>query len=229
MYIKNFIFVILMILLSVNLYSIEKYVSVDLLRKESSPRFVENGLLITLSKKQAAKVFLRTNIDGWKKDYYFKESLYGILYTIIPYNEKYNKILYKLNFNGYWEKDPNNNNFIEDNYGTEVSYVNMPEDYIYSQKSPKIEQSDGKLKKVIFYYFNPDASDVNFVSFLDKWNQFSHQMYKNQDGYWEFTMDCKKGYYYYYFLADDKKVIDIENPNKVYDDIAGEVSVFIIE
>jgi 1,4-alpha-glucan branching enzyme len=105
----------------------------------------------------------------------------------------------------------------------------MPEDYIYSQKSPKIEQSDGKLKKVIFYYFNPDASDVNFVSFLDKWNQFTHQMYKNQDGYWEFTMDCKKGYYYYYFLADDKKVIDIENPNKVYDDIAGEVSVFIIE
>ena len=63
---KRFIVIILLfiiiILLSSQIYSYEKYVDFDLLKKEEPPRFIENGILFTLSGEEGAIAFLRTNI-----------------------------------------------------------------------------------------------------------------------------------------------------------------------
>jgi hypothetical protein len=221
--------IVLFIFINISSFTIEKYVDIEMIKNESAPRFLSEGVLITVSQNRGNTVFLRTNIDGWKDDHYFKKSLYGIRYFIIPYDKKTDRVLYKLNIDGFWDKDPNNNNVMEDKYGTEISYVNVPNEYRYVQKSPEIEQTDSRIKKVTFYYFNPKAAEVNFVCSLDNWNQFTHQMKLNSEGYWEFSMSFKKGLYSYYFLVDEKKVVDKDNDFKIVDESIGDVSGFVIE
>jgi hypothetical protein len=229
MYIKNFTFAILFISLNLFSFGIERYVDMDLIKKSAAPRYLEKGVLITLSLKQGKQIFLRTNIDGWKNDYFFNESLFGIKYCVIPYDKKNKKILYKLNIDGFWDKDPNNADYVEDKYGTDISVVNTPREFLYDEKSPMIENTESKIKQVVFFYKNPNAKEVNFVCSIDNWNQFTHQMKLNSDGVWEFSMTFKKGFYSYYFLSDEKKVIDHDNDIKVMDDSVGEVSGFVIE
>jgi hypothetical protein len=204
-------------------------VNVDLIRKESAPRYLPEGILITVSPSVGKNIFLRTNLDNWKNNYFFRKSLYDVLYLIIPYDINKEKLLYRLNVNGYWIKDPNNKNTLEDKYGTELSVIDIPQNVIYYQSTPVISNSDLSIKKVSFHYYNPDAKEVNFVCSSDKWSQYSHQMEKNDDGYWNYSIDLKNGTYQYYFLVNGKKVVDIENHLKLWDEDVGEVSYFIIK
>ena len=229
MYIKNFAFVILFSFILFFSHSIEKYVDIDLIKKAGPPRYLDSGVLITISPDQGRTVFLRTNADGWKDDHFFHESLFGIKYYIIPYEENVPVIKYKLNMDGFWDRDPNNADFTDDKYGTDISYVKVPEEFLYHKETPLIEMTDNPVKNVIFLYDNPGANEVNFVSSIDNWNQFTHQMKKNSDGIWEFRMDFKKGTYYYYFIVDEKKIIDNENRRTFVDEGIGRVSAFVIK
>jgi hypothetical protein len=229
MYIKSFIISLFIFFISLNLFSVEKFVDVELIKKASSPKILTKGILITIPSNIGKHTFLRTNLDNWKNNYYFEKSLYNVYYLVLPYDLKKTEILYKLNIAGNWERDPNNPDFTEDKYGTELSRVQIPSEIVYYQKMPIIEESGESVKKVSFKYFNPNANEVNFVSSVDKWTQFSHSLEKNENGYWEISFDFKKGIYGYYFLVDGKKVLDIENENKMWDESVGQVSFFRIE
>ena len=222
---KKFILIGIFLITTVLNYSIEKYINLEFIKKESSPRFLAEGILITISDKQARYSYLRTNIDGWKQNYYFKQSLYGIFYIILPYNLKMSQIQYKLNIDGYWEIDPNNPDYTEDKYGTLISIINLPKECIYNQEMPIIDKIDNKKYKISFKYNNPSAKEVNFVTSIDRWCLYSHPMTLNEDGYWEISLSFKKGKYYYYFLVNGKKIPDIENPEKTYLPDLGEVSI----
>ena len=47
-FLRIYLYFIIIILLTSQLYSYEKYVDFDLLKKEEPPRFIENGILFTL-------------------------------------------------------------------------------------------------------------------------------------------------------------------------------------
>ena len=230
---KRFIVIILLfiiiILLSSQIYSYEKYVDFDLLKKEEPPRFIENGILFTLSGEEGAIAFLRTNIDNWQKDYYYKLSLYNILYVFVPYTENIKTIKYKININGHWISDPNNPEHLTDDLGTDLSTISIPEQEMYYEQMPIIEKDKNSIKKAVFKYYNPNAKEVNFVCSTDNWSHYSHPMKYNNNGYWEITKYFTYGTYLYYFLVDGKKVIDVENPNKLWEPKRGQVSYFVIE
>ncbi len=214
MYIKKFIYRILFIFIPFFLFSIEKYVDIDLIKKAGPPRFLDKGVLFTLDENYGYSIYLRTDIDDWKQNHYFKKNLYGVWKLILPYDYSKNKFCYKLNVDGFWENDPNNDKYTEDKYGASLSVLKIPEEVYYIQNNPVVEISDSHIKKVKFKYYNPAAKDVNFITSQDNWSQFTNSMTLNDDGYWEISINFKKGIWYYYFLVDGKKVVDIENPEK---------------
>ena len=208
---------------------LEQYVDFDLIKKHSEPRFLSNGFLFTLPENIGYSIFLRTKSDNWEHNHYFEKSLYNVWYLFIPYNDIEGEFLYKLNINGYWENDPANNNFIYDKFHSKISVLNVPSENIYSKQMPVINKYSGEYKKVLFKYHNEDAKEVSFVCSKNNWSVFSYQMKKNNDGYWEISLDFTKGKFYYYFLVDWKKVTDKNNPNRSYDRDKGEVSYFVVD
>lgn len=220
---------IIFTLLIMPLYSYEKYVDFDLLKKAEAPRFVKNGILFTLKGDEGATAFLRTNIDNWQKDHYYNLSLYNILYVFVPYPENIKTIKYKINFNGNWISDPNNPDYSTDDLGINLSTVSIPEQEMYYDHMPIVENEKNFIKTIIFRYYNPDAKEVNFVCSIDDWSHYSFPMKYDNNGYWEITKYFTHGTYLYYFLVDGKKVVDIENPNKLWDEGKGQVSYFIIK
>ncbi|HOJ64037.1 MAG TPA: hypothetical protein PLE45_06415 [Spirochaetota bacterium] len=229
MYIKKFIFLLLFLEIILPFFAIEEFVDLDLIKNETSPRFLKEGFLFTLAPDIGRVIFLKTNIDNWEKSYYFKKSLYGVYYLFLPYDYKTKTVYYKINIDGFWDRDPNNDNYIEDKYGVKISVIQIPDDVLYFQKMPVIEDINNRIKKVKFKYYNPEANEVNLICSLDNWSPFTNSMTKNEEGFWEIELNFSKGKYFYYFLVDWRKVVDMKNPYKVYDPEKGEVSMFIIE
>ena len=223
------LFFVILVQLITPIYSYEKYIDFDLLKKEGPPRFVENGILFTLQGDENTIAFLRTNIDNWQKNYYYKLSLYNILYTFVPYKKNIKTLKYKININGYWMSDPNNTQYSSDDLGIDLSSISIPDQEMYYEQMPIIENGKNLIKKTTFKYYNPKAKEVNFVCSIDNWSHYSHSMEYNNNGYWEITKYFTHGTYLYYFLVDGEKVIDVENPNKLWDEKRGQVSFFIIE
>lgn len=217
------------ILLITPLYSFEKYVDFDLIKKDGPPRFIENGVLFTLADADGTIAFLRTNIDNWKKDYYFKSSLYNVLYAFVPYTANNKSIKYKININGHWTSDPNNPEYALDDLGINLSTIVTPDEKMYYEKMPIIEKTKNNIKKTTFKYYNPNAKEINFVCSIDNWSHYSHPMKSDNNGFWEITKYFTQGTYLYYFLVDGEKIIDVDNPNKLWDEKRGQVSYFIIE
>lgn len=226
-YYRLFVIFIYLFIFS-NIYSYEKYVDLDLLKKASEPRIVNDGVLITLPKNYGNIIYLRTNLDNWEKDYFFSKSQYDIFYCFIPVKKSASNIIYRINVDGYWETDPYNQNITEDYIGTKLSSINVPDEAKYYSQLPDIEKSDNYPKKVYFQYYDPDASEVNLVCSIDNWSPYSSQMKKNKYGYWIITKKFSKGSYSYYFYVDGHKVIDLNNKSRILDDLKGEVSFFTI-
>jgi hypothetical protein len=220
---------ITLIILIMPIYSFEKYVDFDLIKKDGPPRFIENGVLFTLPETNDTIAFLRTNIDNWQKNYYFKSSLYDVLYAFVPYTTNIKTIKYKININGHWTSDPNNTEYSLDDLGINLSTIMTPDKEMYYEEMPIIENTKDIVKKTTFKYYNPGAKEVNFVCSIDNWNHYSHPMKKNNNGFWEITKYYTSGTYLYYFLVDGEKNIDVENPNKFWNKKNGQVSYFVIE
>lgn len=226
---KLLIIKLLFIFLIIPINSFEKYVDFDLIKKDGPPRFIENGVLFTLPETNGTVAFLRTNIDNWQKDYYFKSSLYNVLYAFVPYSTDIKIIKYKININGYWTSDPNNPEYYPDDLGINLSIIETPDEDMYYEEMPIIEETKNIVKKITFRYYNPYAKEVNFVCSIDNWNHYSHTMKSFNNGYWEIIKYYTPGTYLYYFLVDGEKKIDVDNPNKYMDEKRGQVSYFVIE
>lgn len=228
-YIK--ILLIFLILFTTPIYPYEKFVDFGLLKKAGAPRIVENCILFTLETKENSIAYLRTNLDNWQKDHYFKLSLYNIYYAAVPYTFNIKAVKYKININGYWIQDPSNPEFTLDDYGSDLSTTMISDENKkeYFENTPIIEKTKDHVKTVTFKYYNPNAKEVNFVCSIDNWSHYTHPMKYYDNGLWITTKYFTQGTYQYYFLVDGKKVVDIENPNKLLDDKKGQVSFFIIE
>ncbi|HOV14111.1 MAG TPA: glycogen-binding domain-containing protein [Spirochaetota bacterium] len=229
MYIKKFIYIYIFTLIFSYGYSIEKYVDIDLVKKAQPPRFLDKGILFTLKEDFGNSIYIRTNIDGWLKSWYFKKNLYGVWCLLLPYDRSKDEFLYKLNVNGFWEIDPDNSEYVEDKYGSPISILKLPKEVYYHQQNPIIESYGDIVKKIKFKYYNPKAKEVNIVTSLDNWSQFANSMVLNDDGYWEISLNFKKGKYFYYYLVDGKKIVDFDNPNKNWIPDIKEVSVVYVD
>lgn len=225
---KIFIFVVSFFVF-LPLSSYERFIDFDLIKKAEAPRFVEDGVLITIDKNFGNVLYLRTDMDMWSKSYYFKKSQYGIFYLFLPIKKEVKSLKYRINVDGFWTVDPNNKNVIEDSVGIQLSYLELTEPIFFYREMPVIEISSDPAKKVYFRYYAPNAEVVTLVTSIDNFSPFSNRMIKNRYGYWEIEKYFANGTYTYYFFVDGKKVVDIENKNRGWDPLKGEVSFFVIK
>jgi Carbohydrate-binding module 48 (Isoamylase N-terminal domain) len=225
---RYIIIILSSIIFSINLFSYEKYVDFNLIKKAGEPRFVRNGVLFTLPLEKNNNAFLRTDLDGWRHDFHYRKSIYDILYVFVPYKPETKEIRYKININGYWVTDAKSK-VSEDDVGNELSLIEINEANYCYEKNPVIEKNRGNIKKVLFRYYNPKASEVNLVLSVDNWNEYSHPMTKRDDGFWEITKNYTAGKYLYYFFVDGRKTGDMENGNAIYSPEKGQVAYFVIE
>ncbi len=221
------ILIIIFVVVIYSVSSLERFVDFGLIKKASAPRFLESGILFTLRPGTGQDVFLRTDLDNWEKNHYFKESLYGVQYAFVPYKRGHKVMQYKINADGFWIEDPYNPQTNEDIFGVVINRLSIPASIDYYSRMPIVEKTDSSIKKVTFKYYNPLANEVNFVSSIDNWNSFTNSMARDpaMDGYWTIDMYFKNGSYLYFFLVDGVKVIDIENPSNAFIDRYNEVSV----
>lgn len=229
MYTKKLVFILFLLSFTFCLSSLEKYIDEDMLSEHSKAIYTDKGIILTLPEDIGYEVFMKSNLDNWKEKVYFHKNYYGIYYTIIKYTQKVDKVLYKLNINGYWVKDPMNSNYVSDKFGNDISILKIPQDYIYEDKSPFVYYSEELPMKVLFKYYNPEAKSVNFAYSVDNYNVYSHSMKKNSDGYWEIEKYFTEGNYAYFFFVDGKIVRDYSNNNKKYHPRYGEISYFILK
>jgi hypothetical protein len=221
---------IFILLLSTSIfYSYERFVDFDLIKTPGPPRVVENGILFTLAGKENENIFIRTDLDNWTEDHYYKTNLYGVKYVYLKFDYTTTVIKYRININGYWEEDINNANYEEDLFGTKLFVINLSPENKFYNKLPIVEKTDNKIKTVIFKYYNPEASEVNFVNSADNFSEYTYPMTKDQYGWWTIKKSFTRGKYWYYFLANGKKVNDINNINKEWDEKKGILSFFVID
>lgn len=213
----------------VNTFSYEKYVDFELIKEAGAPRFVKDGVLFTLPENFGQDLYIRTNLDNWKTNHYFEQSLYNVNYLYIEINEKVIDVHYKLNADGFWILDPYNDRVEYDSLGMAVSSLRRPVEEKYYKRMPLVKEVIDNIKIVRFRYRNPDASEVNLVCSVDNWCLYSHPMVKNENNYWEIDMKFSRGTFFYYFFVDGRKVTDIDNPDKYTDKRKGLVSYFILE
>lgn len=211
---------------NIPLFSLEKYVDFDLIQKSTAPRLLDGGILFTLPPDTGRSAYLRTNIDNWEHDYRYVESLYGVLYCFVPYNYAIEKIVYKINIDGFWITDIYTNDIIRDDFGTELSVISMPEDAVYYKEFPVVEEVRNDLYRVQFMLKDDSYNEVNLVSSIDNWSPYSHVMRLNEDGYWIFETYVSSGEYSYYFLIDGDKKVDFQNDKYKTHKTIGTVSYF---
>ena len=202
---------------------IQPHIDPDLIREATTPIFTKTSFIITLPPETGYQIFIRSDIDNWKNNYYFKKSFSGIYYCEIPYNYECKSIKYRLNINGFWETNQ-----------WAVKYIRMILAMIFSVAIPRGDlfaryyqfllqlQIWGYLK---FRVFNPDAQQINLVISADKFNRFKNVLHKLDNGYWEINLLLKEGLYTYYYMVDGKKVIDEFNPRLITDAALGSLSV----
>lgn len=229
MYIKmNKIISVILLVITTSMFSIERYVNPDMIKKSGPPMFTDKQIIITLPETGIYSAFLRTDIDHWKTDHHFNKSYYGIYYCTIDYPKNMNRILYRLNVNGFWDADRSVNDYYTDNYGNDFSILDVPDSIKYVKNTPEINEVTDSAKKVTFRIYAPNANEVNLLCSNTGYSRFANRMTINSDGYWEIDMIFGPGRYGYYFMVDGKKYIDIGNKEKVYDTVLGQLSSIVI-
>ncbi|HBD96515.1 MAG: hypothetical protein A2015_01075 [Spirochaetes bacterium GWF1_31_7] len=208
---------------------INKYIDPDMIKEAGSPIFSKNGVIITLPPEVGYQIFIRSDLDGWKKNYYFKRSFFGIFYCMLDYDSEKKVIAYKVNINGFWDINPMGGPVSIDAHGNPFSLLYYPDEIKYNLDSPIIKEVDGPGKLVIFRFNAPNAKQVSLVFSGSKYSRFTNQMIKKEKGYWEIELLVEKGAYFYYFQVDDIKYIDKENSNLIDDSILGPLSTVVVK
>lgn len=230
MYIKmnKFIYVILL-MITTSLFSIDKYVDIQMIKHAGEPLFTPQGIVITLPADIGYQPFLRTDMDGWSQSHYFETSFYGVYYCVLGYDYSKSRILYRINVNGFWEVNKCASETITDNYGNEFCVIEIPDEVKYLRKTPIENAGNDGSKRMLFRFYKPDVSQVNLVCSNSGFSRFANSMRRDANGYWEIELVLGKGNYAYYFVADNKKYLDIDNLQKVYDPDLGALSAITIK
>lgn len=233
MYIKMKKIFILVFLLTANIFlssnKIERYIDPDMIRQAAPPIFTDKGVIITLPPEIGYQVFIRTDLDGWKNNHYFKRSFFGIYYCFLEYDFDRTSIRYRININGFWDTNPMGGEIRTDYHGNAFSILRYPEELHFIRKTPIVKNISGPGNLAVFRIYAPEASQVNLVFSGSNFSTFANPMRNRGNGYWEIELKVDRGVYSYYFLVDGRKHIDSDNNDLIYDPIMGSLSKLTVK
>lgn len=176
------------------------------LRGPGPPIITDQGVIFTYHdpEKTPGYVMVSGDFNNWEKPIFLKKNRHGIYFYM--YDETIEKEIvlrdglyrYLYLIDGIWVKDPLNDNTVYDQYGTELTYFEVPAPIILLDKNPVETDSN----KYLFYYKNAEARNVYILGDFNNWNPYSDRMRKNKSGLWEIEMNIPPGAYSYSFIVD---------------------------
>ncbi|MGC8765813.1 MAG: glycogen-binding domain-containing protein [Brevinematia bacterium] len=129
---------------------------------------------------------------------------------------------YKLLVDDIWIGDPQNTNFIIDDFGEKVSFFVLEEDLIPEKTNPLWIDKD----IYEFKYYSDRANSVSLVGNFNNWNPYRHILKFNGAGEFSIRIRLKPGLYVYCFVVDEKWIPDPLNLKQYKDSTGNIVSVF---
>ncbi len=129
---------------------------------------------------------------------------------------------YKLLIDDIWTEDPQNTNFITDEYGEKVSYFVLSEDLIPEKANPIWIEKD----IYEFKYYDGKARSVSLVGNFNNWNPYKNVLKFKGAGEFSVRIRLKPGLYAYGFVVDERWIPDPMNLKQYRDSIGNIVSVF---
>lgn len=135
---------------------------------------------------------------------------------------KKGKYMYRLLVDDVWIEDPQNTNFIINDFGEKISFFTLDEDLIPEKTNPLWITKD----IYEFKYYDNKARSVSLVGNFNNWNPYSHVMKFNGAGEFSIRLRLKDGLYVYCFVVDDKWKPDPLNLKQYRDSIGNVVSIF---
>ncbi len=140
----------------------------------------------------------------------------GILFFVYEFPEGLKELRYRLIIDGLWVTDPNNPNFRMDNStGIVHSVVALPERYpIDYEKRPVIYSAPaGSLR---FMFDGDPGQRVTVAGTFNNWDPFMYELTERNPGHYELILPLSPGTYRYVYYYKGERVLDPNNPRKVY-------------
>ncbi len=183
-----------------------------------NPNFIRNAIKFYYVNDDARDVFLKSSFDEWKYRYPFKKHQDGYWYLELSYKEplfqlKKGTYHYKILVDGTFINDPFNKRYVGDGFGGKLSVLEIKDDILYYEKSPKHVEED----IYSFYYYSQDANRVYLVGNFNNWNPYIDKFEYKGNGNWILEKKFTKGEYVYAYVEDGEWKKDPLNTDTVQD------------
>lgn len=140
----------------------------------------------------------------------------GILFFVYEFPEGIKELQYRLVIDGLWITDPNNPNFrMDPATGIVHSLVALPEIYpIDIEKRPIVY--NGRPGTLRFVFTGDPGERVTVAGTFNNWDPFMYELQEIVPGHYELMLPLAPGVYRYVFYYRGERILDPNNPQKVY-------------
>ncbi|HUI06820.1 MAG TPA: glycogen-binding domain-containing protein [Verrucomicrobiae bacterium] len=105
------------------------------------------------------------------------------------------------------------------------TYIHKPDLYVFDEHIVERRPVLPLVKCVVFRFRAPKAKRVRLVGKFTGEGFKSYLMKRTVDGYWECSVELKRGHHEYHFLVDGTPQLDPKAIARVSDDLGGFHSV----
>ncbi|MEW6564738.1 MAG: isoamylase [Spirochaetota bacterium] len=140
----------------------------------------------------------------------------GVLFYVYEFPEGMKELQYRLIIDGLWITDPNNPKYqMDPSTGIMQSIVTLPDVYpVDIEKKPVVYSApSGSLR---FMFDGDPGQRVTVAGTFNNWDPFMYTLPEIRPGHYELILPLAPGTYRYVFIYKGERVLDPNNPKKVY-------------
>jgi hypothetical protein len=140
----------------------------------------------------------------------------GLLFFVYEFPEGMKELEYRLIIDGLWITDPNNPKYrMDPSTGIVRSLVALPDVYpVDIEKRPVVYNAPkGNLR---FMFDGNPGQRVTVAGTFNNWDPFMYELQEIRPGHYELILPLAPGTYRYVFYYRGERVLDPNNPQKVY-------------
>ncbi|MCL2478047.1 MAG: isoamylase [Treponema sp.] len=134
----------------------------------------------------------------------------GILFHVQVIPDGIKNLEYRMIIDGLWTSDPNNPQVVAGSGGINNSRVSLP---VSSVAASTTGNASGALR---FSFTAAPGDTVTVAGSFNNWDPFMYEMKETARGSYSLTLSLPPGTYQYVFFYHGERLLDPNNPEKVY-------------
>lgn len=202
----------------------ESYRFVDRLLSISEPGepiIFEDAVIFT-APSTSRKVGIAFEHEGFSQVHWFRRLMKsgteaeafhdsGILFHIHEIPLDLHEMEYRLVMDGLWTHDPGNPLFrVDARSGLIHSYVELP------SLTKTLSSFDGPPGTLRFSYETEPGQIITVAGSFNAWDPFMYELHEERPGQYLLTLPLPSGIHRYVFIHKGERILDPNNPRKVY-------------